>query len=144
MAARLRARQPDAAIDGFLIQEMVDGVELLLGVREDPQFGPVMVVGLGGILVEALDDVALRLLPVDADEARAMLRSLRGARLLGRFRQRPARDVDAVVRAMVGLSSVFASHRGWLSDVEINPLMVLGEGEGVRAVDVRLVERSAE
>lgn len=144
MAARLRARQPDAAIDGFLIQEMVDGVELLLGVREDPQFGPVMVVGLGGILVEALDDVALRLLPVDADEARAMLRSLRGARLLGRFRQRPARDVDAVVRAMVGLSSVFASQRGWLSDVEINPLMVLGEGEGVRAVDVRLVERSAE
>jgi succinyl-CoA synthetase beta subunit len=123
---------------------MVHGVELLLGVREDPQFGPVMVVGLGGILVEALDDVALRLLPVDADEARAMLRSLRGARLLGRFRQRPARDVDAVVRAMVGLSSVFASQRGWLSDVEINPLMVLGEGEGVRAVDVRLVERSAE
>ena len=142
MATRLREVQPHAVVEGFLIQEMVGGLELILGVREDPQFGPFLVAGLGGILVEALNDVAIRLLPVDEDEARRMLGSLRGACLLDRFRGRDARDVDAVVRAMVGLSTLFLSHRAWLSDLEINPLIVLAEGQGVRAVDVRLVEHA--
>jgi acyl-CoA synthetase (NDP forming) len=143
MAARLHVQQPAATIDGFLIQEMVDGLELILGVREDPQFGPFMVVGLGGVMVEALDDVALRLLPVNDDDARSMLGSLRSARLLDSFRNRAPRDVDAVVRAMIGLSALFSGHRTWFSDIEINPLIVLPAGQGVRAVDVRLVERTS-
>ena len=72
-----------------------------------------------------------------------MLRSLRGAPLLGEFRGRPARDIEAVVRAMTGLSRLFLDHRPWLSDLEINPLIVLAKGEGVRAVDVRVVRRKS-
>jgi succinyl-CoA synthetase beta subunit len=141
MSARLTRHDAGARIDGFLVQEMVSGVEMILGVREDPQFGPFMLVGLGGIMVEVMRDVAIRLLPVDEQTAREMLASLRGAALLGEFRGRPACDVDAVVQAMTGLSRLFLDHRAFLSDFEINPLIVLAKGEGARAVDVRLVPR---
>jgi succinyl-CoA synthetase beta subunit len=137
----LASRDLRATIDGFLVQEMVAGVEMIVGVREDPRFGPFMLVGLGGIMAEAIKDVALRMLPIDADTARDMLRSLRGAPLLAEFRGRPARDTEAVVRAMIGLSQLFLDHRPWLSDLEINPLIVLGNNEGARAVDVRAVRR---
>src|SRR4029079_18061918 len=73
MAARLATHDSRARIEGFLVQEMVTGVEMILGVREDPQFGPFMLVGLGGVMVEAMTDVALRMLPVDEDTARDML-----------------------------------------------------------------------
>jgi succinyl-CoA synthetase beta subunit len=141
MAARLAALDPRARIEGFLVQEMVAGVEMILGVREDPQFGPFMLVGLGGVAAEAMKDVAIRMLPIDEDAARDMLGTLRGAPLLGEFRGRPARDIDALVRAMTGLSRLFLDHRPWLSDLEINPLIVLAQSEGVRAVDVRVVRR---
>ena len=135
MAKRLAAHDPGAQIEGFLVQEMVDGLEMILGVREDPQFGPFMLVGFGGVMVEVMRDVAIRLLPIDEDIARDMLRSLRGAALVGAFRGRPPRDMQAVVRAMTGLSSLFADHRPWLSDLEINPLIVRPEGQGAVAVD---------
>jgi acyl-CoA synthetase (NDP forming) len=141
MAARLAAHVPGARVDGFLLQEMVDGLEMIMGVREDAQFGPVLLVGLGGVMVEVMRDVAIRLLPVDDDDAREMLQSLRGAPLLDAFRGRPPRDAEALVRAMTGVSRLFADHRPWLSDFEINPLIVLARGDGVRAVDVRLVGR---
>ena len=129
-------------LSGFLVQEMVSGLEVIAGVREDEQFGPVMVVGLGGVFVEAIGDVAFRLLPVDADDAREMLGELRGKTLLGAFRGAPPRDVEALIGAIVGLSGLYLAHRDDLSDLEINPLMVLAEGEGVRAVDVRPVRRN--
>jgi acetyltransferase len=141
MAARLARHDPTAIIEGFLVQEMVDGLEMIVGVREDPLYGPFMVAGLGGVLVEVLKDVAIRLLPVAEDDARDMLRSLRSAALLGRFRGRAPRDIESVVRAMVGLSRIFIDHRAGLTDIEINPMIVLAEGQGVRAVDVRTVAR---
>ncbi len=141
MRVRLAQHDSSARVEGFLVQEMVSGVEMILGVREDPQFGPFMLVGLGGIMVEAMRDVAIRLLPVDEATAGEMLASLRGASLLGEFRGRPARDVDAVVAAMTGLSRLFLDHRAFLSDFEINPLIVLAKGDGARAVDVRMVPR---
>jgi acetyltransferase len=141
MAERLRAHDSSARVEGFLVQEMVDGLEMILGVREDPQFGPFMLAGLGGVQVEAMRDVAIRLLPVNEATAREMLSSLRGASLLGAFRGRAGRDVDAVVQAMTGLSRLFLDYRTWLSDLEINPLIVLAKGEGARAVDVRTVAR---
>ncbi len=143
MAARLAKHDPKAVVEGFLVQEMVDGLELLVGVREDPQYGPVMIAGLGGVTVEVLRDVAIRLLPIDEDTARDMLRSLRGAALLDSFRGRPARDTESVVKAMVGLSRVFIDHRDALSDIEINPMIVLAKGQGLRAVDIRTVARAA-
>jgi acyl-CoA synthetase (NDP forming) len=141
MAARLRKADPKAKIDGFLVQEMVSGLEVIIGCREDAQFGPIMIAGLGGVLVEAMRDVSLRMLPITEGDARAMLESLRGKALLGAFRGTPARDVDALVRAMCGLSDIFLAHRNHLADLEVNPLIVLAEGAGVRAVDVRPVAK---
>ena len=142
MAARLAAHDPHARVQGFLVQEMVDGLEVILGVREDPQFGPFMLFGLGGVQVEVMRDVAIRLLPIDEQTAREMIASLRGASLFDQFRGRPARDIGATVRAMTGLSRMFLDHRTWLSDLEINPLIVLAADKGVRAVDVRVIGRT--
>ena len=125
----------------LLIQEMVQGTEVLVGARTDPQYGPFLMVGLGGIFVEVLKDVAIRLLPVDEHEARQMLRELRGYKVLEGVRGQGPRDIDALVKAMVGLSDIFAAHREHLSDMEINPLMVREKGKGVAAVDVRLVRK---
>jgi acetate---CoA ligase (ADP-forming) len=140
-AAQAMAARGGAGTAGFLVQEMVAGLELMVGVREDAQYGPVMVAGLGGVAVEVLNDVAVRLLPVDEAMAAEMLAGLRSAPLLGEFRGRPARDVASAARAMAGLSRLFLDHRPYLTDLEINPLMVLAEGCGVRAVDVRPVRQ---
>ena len=141
MAARLKAADPAAQIDGYLVQEMVAGTEVILGVREDPQFGPVMVVGLGGILVEAMQDVSFRMLPVSEADGFEMLDELRGKAVLGAFRGSPARDVDALVKAIRGLSDLYMDYRQHVVDLEVNPLIVGAAGEGVRAVDVRPVWR---
>ena len=141
MASRLKAADPTARIDGYLVQEMVAGTEVILGVREDPQFGPVMVVGLGGILVEVMQDVSFRMLPVNQADGREMLDELRGKAVLGAFRGAPARDLDALVNAIRGLSDLYMDHRRHLVDLEVNPLIVGAVGEGVRAVDVRPVWR---
>jgi acetyltransferase len=125
----------------LLVQEMVQGTEVLIGARTDPQYGPFLMVGLGGIFVEVLKDVAIRLLPVDEREAREMLLGLRGYKILQGVRGQGPRDVDALVKAMVGLSDIFAAHRNHLSDMEINPIMVRARGGGVAAVDVRLVRK---
>jgi acetyltransferase len=125
----------------LLIQEMVQGTEVLIGARTDPQYGPFLMVGLGGIFVEVLKDVAIRLLPIDAREAGDMLKELRGYQVLEGVRGQKPRDIDGLVRAMVGLSEIFAAHREHLSDMEINPIMVRAQGQGVAAVDVRLVRK---
>jgi acetyltransferase len=125
----------------LLVQEMVQGTEVLLGARTDPQYGPFLMVGLGGIFVEVLKDVAIRLLPVDEREAREMLKELRSYKVLEGVRGQAPRDIDALVKAMVGLSEIFAAHRNHLSDMEINPIMVRAQGGGVAAVDVRLVRK---
>jgi acetate---CoA ligase (ADP-forming) len=130
-----------AANARLLVQEMVQGTEVLIGARTDPQFGPFLIAGLGGIFVEALKDIAVRLLPVDDAEARAMLKELRGYSILDGLRGQPARDIDALIKAMVGLSDIFVAHRDHLSDLEINPLMVRAKGRGVAAVDVRVVRK---
>lgn len=123
----------------LLVQEMVSGTEVILGARVDPQFGPFLMVGLGGIFVEVLKDIALRLLPVGEKEALAMLKELKGYPLLEGLRGQPRRDVPALVRAMTGLSDLFVAYRSCLSDMEINPLIVREEGSGVVAVDVRMI-----
>lgn len=99
-------------------------------------------VGLGGIFVEILKDLAIRLLPIDEQEAWAMLKELKGYKVLEGVRGQPPRDTHALVRAMVGLSDLFATHREHLSDLELNPLMVRARGQGLAAVDVRLVKAS--
>ena len=132
---------PTAPVEGFLVQEMVSGIEIILGARTDPLYGPMLIVGAGGIFVELVKDVAFRLLPVGLQEARAVLDELKVSKLLAGYRGKPASDVGALVRAICGLSDFYLDYRNLLTDCEINPLIVLPDGQGVRAVDVRFVQR---
>jgi acyl-CoA synthetase (NDP forming) len=125
----------------LLVQEMVQGTEIILGARTDPQYGPFLMVGLGGILVEVLKDVAIRLLPVSEQEAWAMLTELKGYKVLEGVRGQPPRDTAALVKAMVALSDIFATYRNHLSDLEINPIMLRARGAGLAAVDVRMIRK---
>jgi len=139
MAARLTALDFNAVIDGFLVQEMVSGVEVLVGARTDALYGPMLVLGTGGTMVELMRDVALSLLPADEGQIRRMIDGLKLKEQLKGWRGAPEADSDALVKAVLGLSGFFLDHRTWLDEIEINPLMVLPKGEGVRAVDVRTV-----
>jgi acetate---CoA ligase (ADP-forming) len=141
LAAAAAKAAPGAPIDGYLVQEMVDGVEMIVGARTDPLYGPMLVVGAGGILVELVKDVAFRLLPVTPADARAMIAELKVAKLLAGFRGKPPADVDALIKAICGLSDFYLDHRHLLSDIEINPIIVLAKG--VRAVDVRPIRADA-
>jgi len=129
-------------IGGYLVQEMVDGLEVIVGFREDPQYGPFVVVGLGGVFVEALKDTSLRLLPASANDVTEMISELRSPQLFENFRGQPARDVDALAKAISALGDLFLEHRSSLSDLEINPMIVGAKGQGIRAVDVRPIQRS--
>jgi acetyltransferase len=126
-----------------LVQEQIEGgVELIAGINVDPQLGPFVVAGLGGVQAELLRDVALRPAPVTVDGAIEMLSSLRGAPLLQGFRGAPPADVDAAARALSALSRFAAAHAERLEAIDVNPLIVLPQGRGVRAVDALLIPRA--
>lgn len=144
LAARAKKHNRKARLDGFLVQEMVSGVEVLLGARNDPLYGPLLVVGSGGVMVELARDVALKLLPVTAADVRGMIAPLKLQAQLKGFRGRPAADESALVKAIVGLARFFVDHRDQLDDIEINPLIVRAKGKGAAAVDVRPVWRGAK
>jgi acyl-CoA synthetase (NDP forming) len=131
--------------DGFLVEELAPaGIEVIVGAVRDPAFGPVLLVGLGGIWTEVLRDTALRLCPVTEADARAMLAELRGRTLLDGFRSRPPVDVDALVKVMlaVGGEGGFVESLGdRLVEFELNP--VICAPSGAVAVDARLVEAGA-
>ncbi len=139
MENRLHQNDPGSTIHGFLVQEMVTGIEVLVGARTDPLYGPMLVLGSGGTMVELMKDVALTLLPATKPEISSMLDTLKlKTQLLG-WRGAPEADIDALIEAVFNFSQFFLDHRTWLSDIEINPLMVLPIGRGVRAVDIRTV-----
>ena len=112
------------------------GVELIVGMRRDPRFGPLLLVGLGGVYAEVFRDVAVALAPVDPEDAEELLRSLRCAPLLDGARGRPPLDVAAAARAVSALSHL-AARAPWLAEVEVNPLLVTPDG--VLGLDARLV-----
>lgn len=133
--------KPGLTLDGVLVEKMSNpGLELILGARNDPEWGPVLVAGLGGVMAEALKDV--RLLAPDASEEqiRAKLKSLNGAKLLGAFRGKPARDINAVVKSVQQLGRFMLAHPE-VTEVDINPLLVGGEGEGALPLDALIVAR---
>jgi acyl-CoA synthetase (NDP forming) len=116
--------------------EVRDGVELIIGCRQDPRFGPVAVVGIGGVFVEVFKDVAVALAPIDAAQAAEMLESLAGADLLRGARGRPRLDLEAAAAAAATLSRVAAAHPE-IEEIEVNPLLMLPEG--AIALDARIV-----
>jgi acetate---CoA ligase (ADP-forming) len=124
------------------VQEMVgDGVEVIVGVNCDPRLGPVLLFGSGGVMVEVYDDVALRRCPNTRSEAQAMIAEVKGARLLRSFRGRPAADLGALADTLVRASHLAMHLEGHLAALDINPLMVLPSGQGVKAVDALVVFR---
>jgi acetyltransferase len=138
--ANAKAYAPTAAINGALVQEMVPGgVEVIVGVSYDDQLGPVLLFGSGGVLVEVYHDVALRHCPVTRSEALAMVSQVKGARLLQGFRGRPAADVEALAETLVRVSHLAVNLEGTLAELDINPLMVLPAGQGVKAADALAV-----
>ncbi len=134
--ASARRYRPDARIAGVLVAEhAADGIEMLAGVQVDPVFGPGVVVGLGGIFVEALGDSALRLLPLGPGEARAMVEELRAHTILKGVRGRPPADVDALAAALLALGEMAAALGPRLRAIDVNPLLVRAAGRGVLALD---------
>jgi acyl-CoA synthetase (NDP forming) len=133
---------PGARIEGVLVAPMVDdGVEMIVGCDHDAIFGPVVMLGLGGIFVEALASTALRMAPIDHATARSMIDELQGAAVLRGLRGKPSADIEALAGVLVNLSRFAASNAAWLASVDINPLVVRAAGCGVVALDAVVLTR---
>ena len=142
LVARVGARDPNAEVRGTLVAPMVGGVECILGVRRDPVFGPVVMVGSGGVLAEVIDDVAFGRAPIDDAQAKRMIAGLSVARVLEGVRGRPRCDIDALAAAVAALSRFAAAHADAIESIDVNPFVVLPEGEGGLALDALIIERT--
>ena len=141
MMRDVASARPDARVTGALVAPMVrGGVETVIGVQRDPTFGPVVLFGLGGVFVEVLRDVALRLAPLSLASARAQVASIKGQALLQGARGMPPMDTDAIARTLVALAAFAMDHGDEIESVEINPFIALPSG-GV-AVDAVILRRT--
>ena len=133
--------KPDARIRGWLIEEMAHGVELIIGALNNPSFGALVMVGMGGVYAELFRDVVRRYAPFSVHTARQLVLSLKAARILQGYRGKPACDIDALADAVSRVSWLIADHADQLAEVEINPMIVGKEGAGAVAVDavIRLI-----
>ena len=140
MLEKVRAAAPGARIEGVLVAPMVaGGVETIIGVHDDPSFGPVVMFGLGGIFVEVLKDVTFRAAPFGVEEARRMIREIRGFAMLEGARGAKPADVEALAQLLSDLSRFAAAHADRIEGIDLNPVRVMPEGEGVLALDALLV-----
>jgi acyl-CoA synthetase (NDP forming) len=130
---------PGANIDGVLVSEMAQGLEVLIGVVNDASFGPAVALGLGGVLAEVLRDVTYRIVPFDLDTARDMIAELRAARLFDGYRGKPASDKEALAQTLVAVSQMAAALAPRLKEMDINPIFVGPPGHGVAAADALIV-----
>ncbi|MGY6567890.1 MAG: acetate--CoA ligase family protein [Salinarimonas sp.] len=136
---KVRAARPDARIKGVLIQRMEQGVaEAIIGFQRDPALGPMVMLGAGGVFAEIYRDTTLRVAPVDLDTAREMLAEVVGLEAARGFRGKPAGDLDALAQALVALSQL--ARNNMIAAAEINPLLVMQEERGVRALDAVVVK----
>ena len=135
---------PQAVVEGILVQKMAPkGVEVILGATRYPVFGPLLMFGVGGIFVEVFQDVEFKLAPILRNEAHRMVKSIKGYKLLKEFRGNPATDIEAIERCLVSLSEMVMNHPE-ISEMDINPLRVFPAGEGVAAVDCRMILKKPE
>ena len=138
MLASVKSKRPDAVIEGVTLQPMITaahGVELLVGAKRDPVFGPVLLVGAGGVMAELLQDRALELPPLDERLARRMLESLRVWPLLQGYRGRPGVDVERLIEVLIRFATLVTD---WpeLTEIDINPLLVTADR--LIALDARM------
>ncbi|MGB2201485.1 MAG: acetate--CoA ligase family protein [Pseudooceanicola atlanticus] len=142
--ANVKSKYPDATLDGVLIEPMAPhgGVEAFVGVARDPVFGHVMTFGLGGIYVEMFQDVTRTMLPVTKAKALQMVNQLKSAKLLTGYRGQPPRDLDALAGLVVKVSDYVAAQSDQVEELDINPVWVGAEGEGVMALDAVIVVKA--
>ncbi len=137
-------RRPDAAIEGVLVQEMLrPGLEVIVGVKKDPVFGPAVVFGLGGIFVEVLKDAATRVAPLNEHDARSMIDEIRGKALLAGYRGELPRDIDALIDILLKISRLAVELEDTVDEIDINPLILYEQGSGAVAADALVVPRQS-
>jgi len=134
--ASVKRKVPKARIDGILVQHMFSGREVIIGAKRDPQFGPVLMFGLGGVFVEVMKDVSFRLIPITAKDATEMIREIKGYPVLKGVRgQRPVK-FKALERCLVGVSRIMEQN-GDIKEMDLNPVMI--NEDAATAVDVRIL-----
>lgn len=139
--SNVKKKVPNAAMDGILVQEMAGpGVEMIIGVTNDRQFGPMLLVGLGGIYVEIFQDVSLYPAPINKKEAEQLLKELKAYKLLTGYRGSESCDLDALEDVIVKISQYAAEHKDDLKEMDLNPVFVYPKGQGVCAVDALIVQ----
>jgi len=144
ITSNAKAYNPTAQINGVLVQEMVQGSrEMIIGMTQDPQWGPTIVFGLGGIFVEVLKDIAMRVAPLSRLDVEEMLHELKGAKILHGFRGQPAADVDIVVEIVLRFSQLCLDLKDDIEEIDINPLLVFDHGKGAKVVDCLITRRIA-
>ncbi len=137
--ANVAEHRPDAGIEGVFVQKMAgEGEEVILGVKRDPAFGPVVMFGFGGVFVEVFRDVSFRIAPIPVEEVRAMMSEVRAYPVLTGARGRPHRDVGAVEECLQRLSQL-ALDCPRILELDINPLIVRSRGEGCAVADARIL-----
>jgi len=125
---------------GLLVQQMISGgTEIMVGMSEDRQFGPTIAFGLGGIFVEVLKDISLRVVPLSPSDAEQMVREIKGYQILRGIRGKNRTDIPAIVDVLLRISRLVEDWKGYISEIDINPLMVFDEGHGVKALDALVV-----
>lgn len=140
--SRIATDRPGTRFEGILVSKMAEsGVEMMIGVNRDPTFGPVVMVGFGGVMAEVLNDVSFRIPPFDTDEAERMIRELRGFPLLAGTRGQAPHDVDRLAAVLARFSEFAADHYDDVESAEINPIRVLPNGRGVIGLDAVVVPR---
>jgi acetyltransferase len=138
MMLRIKRKKPEAAIRGVLLEKMVSGKEVIIGMKKDPQFGPMLMFGQGGIFVEILKDVTFNLTPVTREECFDMIRKTRTYKLLTGYRGQPGVDLEAIVDNLVRVSQLVVDFPE-IEEIDITPLKVGQEGDGAFVVDARII-----
>ncbi|BDR93035.1 acetyl-CoA synthetase [Vulcanisaeta souniana JCM 11219] len=135
----IKEKSPYARISGFLLQRMVpEGLETIVGATKDPIFGHVIAFGLGGVMVEVLQDVSFRIVPITEDDARSMIREIKGYRLFNGYRNMLARDEEAIVYIITKFSELLSDNLN-IVEADLNPVIVLERGKGAYAADARFI-----
>jgi acetyltransferase len=143
--ANAATHDPDARINGVLVQEMIgDGTEVMIGMSQDPQFGPTIAFGLGGIFVEVLKDISLRVAPLSTSDAEQMVKEIKGYQILQGARGKKPSDVPAIVDVLLRISRLAQDCRDIITEIDINPLIVFDQGRGVKAADALVVLKTPE
>jgi acyl-CoA synthetase (NDP forming) len=143
--ASAQIHNPKAEINGVLVQEMIrDGTEVMIGMSQDPQFGPTIAFGLGGIFVEVLKDISLRVAPLSTSDAEQMVKEIKAYQILQGVRGRKPSDIAAIIDVLLRISRLALDCKDIISEIDINPLIVFDEGCGLKAADALVVLKTPE